>query len=402
MKSNIIKFISNDFLVGLGNSIFNLVIMWYTLERTGSAFYTASIGALSHIAQITIGSYAGIKADQFNQPVKMMVYSLRMNSIILLVICICIGILNINIYGLIFLLLLREIIMVFQLPNQNILIPRLCLVREDIKKVISYRSLTKNLSMMIGFSIAGFLYLVMSFPTLLIIILTLFIVSSLIINNIKVTQSVNFDKKHLKEKKHFEEFKSTLKMILQDYYLKRVLINSVLLNIISMVAPTFVVYFNQYLKAGSSDYGLFQFLIALGSVLAATFGMRLKKIISPYSILLTFWLLMSVSFIYMYVNSSTSVAITLGIVIGVCLTLPTILFSTYKIVIMEDNYRGRISGMIQSISTVSIPIAYYFSAYISDYYGANMVFLIAGVIQLFILIFLSFDKRLKLNFNEMV
>lgn len=402
MKSNIIKFISNDFLVGLGNSIFNLVIMWYTLERTGSAFYTASIGALSHIAQITMGSYAGIKADQFNQPVKMMVYSLRMNSIILLVICICIGILNINIYGLIFLLLLREIIMVFQLPNQNISIPRLCLVREDIKKIISYRSLTKNLSMMIGFSIAGFLYLVMSFPTLLIIILTLFIVSSLIINNIKVTQSVNFDKKHLKEKKHFEEFKSTLKMILQDYYLKRVLINSVLLNIISMVAPTFVVYFNQYLKAGSSDYGLFQFLIALGSVLAATFGMRLKKIISPYSILLTFWLLMSVSFIYMYVNSSTSVAITLGIVIGVCLTLPTILFSTYKIVIMEDNYRGRISGMIQSISTVSIPIAYYFSAYISDYYGANMVFLIAGVIQLFILIFLSFDKRLKLNFNEMV
>lgn len=207
MKSNIIKFISNDFLVGLGNSIFNLVIMWYTLERTGSAFYTASIGALSHIAKITMGSYAGIKADQFNQPVKMMVYSLRMNSIILLVICICIGILNINIYGLIFLLLLREIIMVFQLPNQNILIPRLCLVREDIKKVISYRSLTKNLSMMIGFSIAGFLYLVMSFPTLLIIILTLFIVSSLIINNIKVTQSVNFDKKHLKEKNILKNLK---------------------------------------------------------------------------------------------------------------------------------------------------------------------------------------------------
>ncbi|MBC8715806.1 hypothetical protein FXW04_11310 [Staphylococcus pseudintermedius] len=59
------------------------MMMWYVLNQTGSAYYTATIGSLSHIAQILVGSYAGIKADQMNQPVKMMVYSLRFNGIFL-------------------------------------------------------------------------------------------------------------------------------------------------------------------------------------------------------------------------------------------------------------------------------------------------------------------------------
>ncbi|EGQ2821692.1 hypothetical protein H7N56_002462, partial [Staphylococcus pseudintermedius] len=101
------------------------MMMWYVLNQTGSAYYTATIGSLSHIAQILVGSYAGIKADQMNQPVKMMVYSLRFNGIFLLIIGFVVLILDFNLYLLIVLLFLREVTMVFQLPNQNKLIPRL-------------------------------------------------------------------------------------------------------------------------------------------------------------------------------------------------------------------------------------------------------------------------------------
>ncbi|QHW37056.1 MFS transporter [Staphylococcus ursi] len=402
MKMNIIKFVTNDFLVGLGSSIFNLAIMWYTLEKTGSAFHTALIGSLSHIAQISVGSYAGIKADQFNQPIRMMKYSLRINSLVLLLICILIGTSEINIFILIFLLLIREIVMVFQFPNQNKLIPKLSYSRENVKRILSYRSLTKSVSMMIGFSMAGILFAKIPFLWLLSSIIIIFLISSVIISQINISQNENFKETHLNKSTNKEQFLMTLEMILSDYYLKRVLISSIFLNVISMVAPTFIVYFNQYLEANSSDYGMFQFLIALGSILAATLGIKMKKVIPPYSILLSFWLAMSITFIYMYINSSIHFAIMLGVIIGVCLTLPNILFSTYKIVIIEDEYRGRISGMIQSISTIFIPFSYYFSAYVSDYFGANVVFLIAGLMQLFILAMLLFDKKLRVNFNKMV
>ncbi|UTH05732.1 MFS transporter [Macrococcoides caseolyticum] len=402
MKNNIIKFISNDFLVGFGNSIFNLAIMWYTLEKTGSAFYTATIGSLSHIAQISIGSYAGIKADQFNKPIKMITYSLRLNVLIILIISVLVELSKLNIYLLIFLLLIRELVMVFQFPNQNIIIPKLCKSKEHIKEVLSYRSLTKSVSMMIGFSIAGILFSIVSFKWLLIGILLIFIISSVIISSINISENKNIKKKYYNKKGDINDFLGTFKMIIRDYYLKRVLMSSIFLNIISMVAPTFIVYFNQYLKANPSEYGMFQFLIASGSILAATIGIKIKKLLNSYSILLSLWLIMSIVFIYMSVNNSIYYAIILGMIIGICLTLPNILFSTYKIIIIEDEYRGRISGMIQSISTIFIPLSYYFSAYISDNFGANIVFFIAGAIQLIILLPLSFDTKLKIDFNKMV
>lgn len=88
--------------------------------------------------------------------------------------------------------------------------------------------------------------------------------------------------------------------------------------------------------------------------------------------------------------------------IGVCLTLPNILFNTYKLLIIEDEYRGRISGTIQSVSTLFIPMAYYFSAFITEYLGANFVYLIAGMIQLIIVMTLIFDQRVKNRFNQLV
>ncbi|HGH0893173.1 TPA: MFS transporter, partial [Staphylococcus pseudintermedius] len=312
MTSQIFKLISNDFVVGLGNSIFSLVMMWYVLNQTGSAYYTATIGSLSHIAQILVGSYAGIKADQMNQPVKMMVYSLRFNGIFLLIIGFVVLILDFNLYLLIVLLFLREVTMVFQLPNQNKLIPRLVQAQEDVKRVLSYRSLTKNLSMMLGFAIAGFLFSAVPFFILILLIMVLFIIGSSAINTIKVTNKMHTFKSKRKKQKSLDEFKVVLNMILKDYYLKRVMITAMMLNIISMVAPTFVVYFNQYLHAQPKDYGMFQFFIALGSILAASIGLKLKHKMSSYNILVTFWSIMAITFIYMFVNIYAYIAIFLG------------------------------------------------------------------------------------------
>ncbi|EGQ2857348.1 MFS transporter [Staphylococcus pseudintermedius] len=205
-----------------------------------------------------------------------------------------------------------------------------------------------------------------------------------------------------KKQKSLDEFKVVLNMILKDYYLKRVMITAMMLNIISMVAPTFVVYFNQYLHAQPKDYGMFQFFIALGSILAASIGLKLKHKMSSYNILVTFWSIMAITFIYMFVNIYAYIAIFLGMIIGICLTLPTILFNTYKILIIDDKYRGRISGAIQSISTLFIPLSYYFSAYITENYGANFVYLVAGCIQLFIALALLLDKKMKVRFNQVV
>ncbi|PWZ87279.1 hypothetical protein DD879_09790 [Staphylococcus pseudintermedius] len=111
---------------------------------------------------------------------------------------------------------------------------------------------------------------------------------------------------------------------------------------------------------------------------------------------------MAITFIYMFVNIYAYIAVFLGMIIGICLTLPTILFNTYKILIIDDKYRGRISGAIQSISTLFIPLSYYFSAYITEKYGANFVYLVAGCIQLFIVLALLLDKKMKVRFNQVV
>lgn len=396
--NNIKKFILNDFLITLGNTIFTLSIMWFIYEETQSAFYTALAGSFSHISNILFGYFFGSLADKYNQPKKYMSITLLINSICIFSYLFISWITHsFNLYYLLFVILLREIVMVAQYPNQTKLIPMIA-PQNNVKKLISYRSISNRLASAVGYAIGGLILTLFSMNIIFIFISFLFFIGHFIISSIKV-KTVH---PPITRNKRSYRFLPTMRYIFNDDYLKQVFLITCSLNIVSMVAPNFVVYFMQYLKSDSIQYGIFQSFIAIGSLLAATVLVKYRKNVSSYYITMFSWILMASIFLMMFFNNNQSIMILFGFIIGITLTLPNILYSTFKILIIDDAYRGTISSTIKSIGVIFIPISYYISAYIADKLGANYVFLIAGIIQMIIVVIFYLDKKTKIKFDELV
>ncbi|MBO8157174.1 MAG: MFS transporter [Bacillaceae bacterium] len=157
-SKNMFLFVANDFVTGLGNSIFNILIMWYVYDVTGSAISTAIIGSYTHISSFLIGPLAGVYADRSKKPLSLFVWTLRVNGILLLIMVLCIFLFSgaIEIFAVYLLVALREITFTMEYPVQTRIIPSI-VPEKSVTKLIGYRSVTGNVSSLIGNSISGFI-----------------------------------------------------------------------------------------------------------------------------------------------------------------------------------------------------------------------------------------------------
>lgn len=75
------------------------------------------------------------------------------------------------------------------------------------------------------------------------------------------------------------------------------------------------------------------------------------------------------------------VRLHIGLLLGIGLTLPNIILNSVQILIIPDEYRGRVSTLLQGISVVLIPLSNFLGGIIADIFGANYVFLFCGLWQ---------------------
>lgn len=404
-SKNMFLFVANDFVTGLGNSIFNILIMWYVYDVTGSAISTAIIGSYTHISSFLIGPLAGAYADRSKKPLFLFVWTLSVNGILLLIMVLCIFLFSgaIEIFAVSLLVALREITFTMEYPVQTRIIPSI-VPEKSVTKLIGYRSVTGNVSSLLGNSISGFIIAFMGVLGGMILNSITFFIGAMLISFLQLIPKENgtvqeqemaaSEERDMKKSRSsiWYEVKQGLKIIWSNDSLRKITILASLINMVSMVGPIFVVYFQDYLTSSSQSYGVFQAMIASGSILSGLIiGMLVKKVKNS-TIILVGWLLLSVLFLWMYMNTSTWITFGIGFFLGVGLTLPAIALESVQIIIIPDEYRGRVSTTMQAISVVLIPLSNLLGGIIADHFGANAVFLVAGIWQ-FIMVIMVFRNR---------
>lgn len=80
------------------------------------------------------------------------------------------------------------------------------------------------------------------------------------------------------------------------------------------------------------------------------------------------------------------VRLHIGLLLGIGLTLPNIILNSVQILIIPDEYRGRVSTLLQAISVVLIPLSNFLGGIIADIFGANYVFLFCGLWQFLVVL----------------
>jgi len=417
-NKNLLLFVTNDFVTALGNSIFTILIMWYVYDVTGLALATAIIGSFTHISRFFAGPVAGVFADRSKKPLSLLKWALRINGI--LVVCMIISIYTLSgngeIWAIFILVALREITFSLENPAQTRIMPMLVPV-DSVSRLIGYRSVSSNIASLLGNSISGFLIAVIGITGGLIFNSVTFFIGAFIISFVhlltpaerqdelsnnheaSVTKATKEEQKEQTSPER-HSFKKDLiegfKYLWKHEYIRKVTIIASLVNITSMIMPMFVVYFNEFLDSSPQAYGIFNAVLTMGSILSGLVIGKISQKFKNATIVGGGWLFLGIILLFMFVDFPIWVTYLFGLLLGIGVTLPSITLDTVQILIVPDEYRGRVHTIMQAIAVVLIPLSNLIGGLIADGLGANYVFLFAGIWQ-FIIVFIVFLNRNTFN-----
>lgn len=394
IKRNIIVMITNDFISTVGDSIFSILIMWYIFEQTNSAIYMSVVGSFIHITSFFAGPFAGVIVDRSRKPISILAISLVTNGFLLLLLAVGLWFFSggIEIILIFIILFLRDAAYTLAHPSETKIIPNV--VKQDqISTLFGYRSTSSRLGALTGNMLSGFIIVFVGIVGAIIINSVTFFISAFILGLIVPLKE--FTGRDVKKEKlsnlnsgFFTEIKESLKVIKLHKKLRKILIFTILLNVASMIGPLYVVYVNEQLNGDARIFSLVQVASVIGGIVGGlSIGLIGKKIST--GILIVYGFLFSGVVLSMAsLTNNYLIALPIFFVIAFLLTVANISLSTVQIILIPDEYRGRISATLMSLNVMLIPIFNLIGGFIAEIFSVGSVFLFTGVWVLLVSLFM--------------
>lgn len=380
--------VSNDFISTVGNSIFTILIMWYIFEKTQSPLLMSVIGSFIHISTFIVGPIAGVFVDRSNNPIKVLSVVLYFNAMILLLISIGIWTLS-NIHELIFILLLifiRDCAYAFTHPAETKILPN-AVEANNIPTIIGYRTSSSQIGALLGNALSGFLIVLLGIVGSVFINSITFLIAALLLNLLKPLKEFAFSEK--KEKKLttfikfdysvFSEVISVVKIIYSNKQLRSILSITILINVASMTGPLYVVYVSEHLNENATIYGFLNVAGLIGGIISGVVMGVINKFVKPNLLIVISYFITGVLFISLSFVTNYIFALPLYALVSFFLTLANIGLYSIQILIIPEDYLGRISSTMMSLNVILIPAINIIGGLIAQTTSVGVVFLIAGI-----------------------
>jgi DHA3 family macrolide efflux protein-like MFS transporter len=266
MYKNSIKYLSSSFIDKLGTNIFNYVISLYIFYKTQSVFYSGLILAIISTVPIVLNLVAGKFIEKRNE-IKILYTINFIIGVITLVLILLINQEN-EIYIYILIALLFASVNVFSAIIYRVLVKKIFLEKDYIKKINSYETILKEMTSIISPLIAAIIYN-LNIKTIIFINGTSFILASIIQTKItiKKTKFKETTKSNKKYKEVFNQNKSIKNQI-------------ILATIINLFLSGFFLYIPLITTKKFSNINLtFSFFIiyAIGTILGSIYLKSIKK-----------------------------------------------------------------------------------------------------------------------------
>ncbi|GGP09030.1 MFS transporter [Oceanobacillus neutriphilus] len=359
----------------IGDSIFYIVSMWAILEISGSPMLTGLAGFLFTLPSI-FNVLFGPLIDRSN-PKKLYIFASILQVLLLGVILITVGIGDMNVWMLLFIIFFLTIFSEVVYPIENVLIPKVVkksqLVKANSVMSVAYQGLDFVFNGLSGILI-GFLAISMLYSlNLVFFLIPIFLMLLLKVN-------ISKEKREGEGNNYKKELLEGLKVV-NHPLLRAFLIPLTIINFLfAMILVTLPSFANQY-GNGPSTYGLTIAFLGLGSMLGALFidkfrtKQRLGIMMSAGFILSgCTWLLMvfsiQLSEIIFYILLAISYAF-----IGAINVLFTVLFQKLP----EEKMLGRVNTAIESIISFAMPIGSLAGGFLTELASPIFVLCLFGI-----------------------
>lgn len=390
IKRNMSLIVSNQFFTVLADSIFNLAILWYVYQMTQSSFFAATVTVITSITNIFVGPFIGVIIDRMKPKT-----SMQVGYFIMIFIGIILGLSYLFkidfLLGLIFVsLFIQDICMLFISPAKNKLLPRI-VGEERIVKVNGYISSVSQTGELIGQTISGFVIGIIGFIGVMLTHSIVYLIASILLIflvNIKDTntkhasQEINGDV----DSKTLAEIRNIINDLKIGFYILRknksvfkLVLLATALNVSTIAGSLLVVLVADHYNANAVMFGIMN---AGGATIGILIGLGVSKIVylAKPNIIIGFSLLVcGLSFLGMGITQNFYIGTIFFLAMTGSSILINIIFSSSIILLIEDQYRGRVFTITVAIASILMPFLALGGGYIADILQVSYLFLFAGV-----------------------
>ncbi len=380
IKRNMTLIVGNQFLTVLADSIFDLAILWYVYQITESALYASTVTAITTLTTVLIAPLVGIFVDRTKPKTAMQIgYAVMIFIGILLAISYFYRIESIM--AVIYVAIIIQHICMFLIgPAKNKLLPRI-VGEERIIKVNGYIISSSETSGLIGKSISGVIIGLIGFIGVMLFHSAVYLVASILLFFV-----VSINGKGLAISKNpsakpslVREFIEGLKVLKTNKPIFKLVLIASAVNMSTIAGSLVVVLVNDQYGVGPVHYGI---LHSVGAGAGILIGLFADQIVRRFRMNLTFFLCLAacgIGFIGMGLTSKFYVGLLFFLLMISGSIVVNILFSSLIILLVEDEYRGRVFTTTAAFASMLMPPLAILGGYLADVTDILFIYLFAGI-----------------------
>ncbi|OPJ62377.1 MFS transporter [Clostridium oryzae] len=360
----------------LGNSLYELAIMWYILQKTGSSMAMGVSVVCYTIPTILFGLVAGVFADRYDKK-KIIMFSDLINGIIMLLTCFFIAKDMISIYGLYLIMILTSSVAAMFSPAISSIWP-LIVKEEDLTKRNSLSQITNRACTILGPVLSGILLAAFHIWILFLINGISFLIAVLMESFITVP-AVN-KRKAVNEKFFFQMKEGILYITKTRSLLHLVFVGGLIINFFLAPLTIYSAVISKNLQRGSVGLGMLESSVGIGA-LAGGFIIFLGVMKNKYKIAIAGLALEGIGLMgYGMFSNSFYVILVFASVIGIGVSMASVGISTLFQTLVDKDKMGRVMSALGILCTISVPIGTMCCSAVINYCPVGIVLLISGII----------------------
>ena len=400
------------FVSRIGNGIHYIALVWFVLDITNSGSATGIILLLSTLPGVIIGPFSGVIADKFDRK-KLIIYMDILRGLIVLWLGYTIYIDIAGFFHIGIATVLIALCTSFFNPAVSASIPNIV---DDklLQKANSLNHFSMNFTQIIGAAVGGILIASFGIAGVFFINGISFLVSAFSELFLNIPE-VKIEKKLEKNPTIINEIKFGLSFLWSKKELVSLFTIALFLNFVStgLVILGLPYVYKELLSVNSQLYGYAQSVFPAGAVIGSIILSQIPEIKNYFKTLL--YSLSSQSFLMILValplfptivqNYTTmtiyySLMIIL-IIIGILNSVVNVPISILLQRLIPDNLRGRITGLLSTMSQALVPISVALTGYLIDIVPVYTLFLGAGIISLGLSLYIAkIPAMKKLNYSK--
>lgn len=365
----------------VGDTCFNLAVVWIIFAQSHSALQTSLIQVVWHLDKILFGPLAGVLADRWDRK-RILVSTNVLQALVVGALAAVFTVYRqaspVVIFATVFLLNTLD---TFSRPASAAIWPEV-IDRDLLTTASGLSSSAGQMAAIVGSALGGIVVAALGAAGALMGDAVSFVYAALSIAMarlpVRATSSTN--------PSSTEKRSSLLHEFIEGWHALRgqplvwaLTWLIVLLNVASFLGPLWVILISQRLHGGAAAYGVIEAAGIVGGIIGGLLAGPVERRLGAGYLLVVSWSLAGL--FTLGIAASTSLLLT-GVLaaIGAILGAPgNIVLGTLMTVLIPNAYRGRVAGITRALNVAALPLSALLGGWLTDRIGVVPLFVIGGI-----------------------